>query len=160
MIGDDFPRKRDMRTGNALGLAVGGLVAFIVIALLAVWLLVKPNDYKPRIGAAVKGATGRGLVLKGDIKLSVFPWIALELGQASLGNPPGFSDQPFLSFSHAAVRVRLLPLLLKNAAGKGNWEGFGHAAAEAPAPAQKPAKAGAALQGIAGIKITNARVSY
>ena len=167
-----------MRTGNALGLAVGGLVAFIVIALLAVWLLVKPNDYKPRIGAAVKGATGRDLVLKGDIKLSVFPWIALELGQASLGNPPGFSDQPFLSFSHAAVRVRLLPLLakrlevgrveidgldlklLKNAAGKGNWEGFGHAAAEAPAPAQKPAKAGAALQGIAGIKITNARVSY
>jgi len=28
------------------------------------------------------------------MKLSVFPWIALELGPASLGNPPGFSDQP------------------------------------------------------------------
>jgi len=167
-----------MRIGKVLGLSVGALIALIVIALLAVWLLVNPNDYKPRIAAAVKDATGRDLVLQGDIKLSVFPWIALELGQASLGNPPGFSDQPFLAFKHAAVRVRLLPLLakrlevgrveidgldlklLKNSAGKGNWEGFGRAGAQAPAPDQKPAKAGGALQGLAGIKISNARVSY
>jgi AsmA protein len=166
-----------MRIGKILALSVGALIALSVIALLAVWLLVNPNDYKPRIAAAVKDATGRDLVLQGDIKLSVFPWIALELGQASLGNPPGFSDQPFLAFSHAAVRVRLLPLLakrlevgrveidgldlklLKNAAGKGNWEGFGRTGAQAPAPDQKPAK-GEALQGLAGIKISNARVSY
>jgi len=167
-----------MRIGKILGLSVGALIALIVIALIAVWLLVNPNDYKPRIAAAVKDATGRDLVLKGDIKLSVFPWVALELGQASLGNPPGFSDQPFLAFTHAAVRVRLLPLLakrldvgrveidgldlklLKNAAGKGNWEGFGRSGAQAPAPEQKPATAGETLRGIDGIKISNARVSY
>ncbi|MDB6085412.1 MAG: AsmA family protein, partial [Gammaproteobacteria bacterium] len=72
-----------MRTGKTLGMIIGGLIALMVIALLAVWLLVNPNDYKPRIAAAVKDATGRELVLQGDIKLSVFPWIALELGPAS-----------------------------------------------------------------------------
>lgn len=165
-----------MRTGKILGRVVGGLVALGAIALLAVWLLVNPNDYKPRIAAAVKEATGRALVLQGDIKLSVFPWIALELGPASLGNPPGFSEQPFLSFQQASVRVLVLPLLakrlevgrievdgldlrlVKNAEGKGNWEGFGHSG-QASAAAGAP-RAGDTLQGIAGIQITHARISY
>src|ERR1700737_833070 len=157
-----------MRTGKILGAVVGGLAVLLVAALLAVWLLVNPNDYKPRIAAAVRDATGRELVLQGDIKLSVFPWIALELGPASLGNPPGFSEQPFLSFKHAAVRARLLPLLakrlevgrvevdgldlrlLKNAEGKGNWEGFGRsapAADAAKAPVAGQPTAGETLQG-------------
>jgi AsmA protein len=165
-----------MRTGKILGAVVGGLAVLLVAALLAVWLLVDPNDYKPGIAAAVRDATGRELVLQGDIKLAVFPWIALELGPASLGNPPGFTEQPFLSFKHAAVRARLLPLLakrlevgrvevdgldlklLKNAEGKGNWEGFGRS--DTKAPAAGPPKAGETLQGIAGIQLTNARVTY
>jgi AsmA protein len=165
-----------MRTGKILGLIVGGVLALILIALAAVWLLVNPNDYKSKIAAEVKAATRRDLKLDGDIKLSVFPWIALELGPASLGNPPGFPDQPFVAFTHASVRVKLLPLLskrlevgrvqldgldvqlLKNEAGKGNWEMPSEAAE--PAPATPPKSSGGALAGIEGIKITNARVSY
>src|SRR5882757_4568 len=164
-----------MRARKILVVGVGGFIALIVIALLAVWLLVNPNDYKPRIAGAVKDATGRELVLKGDIKLSIFPWIALQLGPASLGNPAGFSEQPFVSFQHASVRARLLPLLakrlevgrieldgldvrlLKNAEGRGNWQGFGP---ETKAPAADQPKADRALPSIAGIKITHARVSY
>jgi AsmA protein len=163
-----------MRTGKILGLVVGGLIALCAIALVALWLLVDPNHYKPRIAAAVKDATGRDLVLQGDLKLSVFPWIALELGPASLGNPAGFNDEPFVSFQHAAVRARLWPLLRqrleigrieidgldlrlqKNAEGRGNWEGFGRADAT---PAN-PARSGQSLPGIAGIQISGARVSY
>jgi AsmA protein len=167
-----------MRTAKILGIVLGVVMAVIAVALLAVKLFVDPNAYKPRIAAAVKNATSRELVLQGDIKLSVFPWIALELGPASLGNPPGFPDQPFVSFQHASVRVKLLPLLskrlevgrveldgldlklLKNAEGKGNWEGFG--GSKEAAPAQPPAKTGAgeALAGIEGVKITNARMTY
>jgi AsmA protein len=165
-----------MRTGKILGVVVGAVIALSALALLAVWLLVNPNDYKPRIAAAVKEATGRDLKLPGDIKLSVFPWVALELGPASLGNPPGFSEQPFLSFKRASVRVLLLPLLakrlevgrievdgldlrlVKNSEGKGNWEGFGHSD-QGPAAAGAP-KAGDTLQGIAGIQITHARIGY
>ena len=91
----------------------GNRSALLCAVLLGVWLLVNPNAYKGRIVAAVKESTGRELKLPGDIKLSVMPWVALELGPASLGNPPGFGDEPFLSFAHATVRVRLLPLLRK-----------------------------------------------
>ncbi len=166
-----------MRTAKILGSVLGGLLVLFFLALAAVWLFVNPNDYKPKIAAAVKQATGRDLVLSGDLKLSVFPWVALEMGPASLGNPTGFPAQPFVSFTHASVRVRLLPLLakrldigrvevdgldlqlLKNAAGKGNWEDFGHpegAASGSPATASSDER----LDDIAGVKLTNARVSY
>ncbi len=130
-----------MRNLKLVGVLAGGIVALLGAVLLGVWLLVNPNAYKGKIVAAVKESTGRELKLPGDIKLSVIPWVALELGPASLGNPPGFSDEPFLSFTHANVRVRLLPLLLRhleiarvevegldlrlrrNAAGRGNWQG-------------------------------------
>src|SRR5882757_1723470 len=177
MITGCTSRKLTMRTAKTLSIVVGAVIALIALALLAVRLFVDPNDYKPRIAAAVKNATGRELVLQGDIKLSVFPWIALELGSASLGNPSGFSEQPFVSVQHASVRVKLLPLLskrlevgrvevdgldlklLKNAEGKGNWEGFGRAEGSAAAPAQ-PKTGGETLQGIEGVKIMNARVTY
>jgi AsmA protein len=213
-----------MRTGRILGFIVGGVAALIALVMISVWLLVNPNHYKAKIAAAVKDGTGRDLVLQGDIKLSVFPWIALELGPASLGNPPGFSGEPFASFQHAALRVRLLPLiherleigrveidgldvrLQKNAEGKGNWEGFGRAegvagagpvagtgtlagtgtsagagslvASGTSAGADTAAGTGTSvgsgttsadvsteggnklLQGLAGIKITNAHVRY
>src|ERR1700676_5318424 len=131
-----------MRTVKILAGAAGGIIVLIIAVLVGVWLLVNPNDYKGRIAAAVKESTGRELVLKGDIKLSVFPWVALELGPASLGNPPGFGEEPFLAFNRAAVRVRLFPLLgkrldidrveldgldlrlRKNTEGTGNWDNF------------------------------------
>ncbi len=141
-----------MRTVKILAGVVGGILVLLAAALLAVWLSVNPNDYKGQIAAAVKQSTGRDLVLTGDIKLSVFPWVALELGPASLGNPPGFGEEPFVAFKHASVRVRLFPLLAKRLdmdrvdldgldlrlarmrEGVGNWE---DSAAASPGPAAK-----------------------
>ena len=166
-----------MRTAKILGAVIGGLIALFLLVLAAVWLFVNPNDYKPKIAAAVKQATGRDLVLSGDLKLSVFPWVALDMGPASLGNPAGFPAQPFVSFTHAVVRVRLLPLLakrldigrvevdgldlklIKSAEGKGNWEDFGHAPGAALASSSTEASDGR-LDHIAGVKLTHARVSY
>src|SRR6266403_467008 len=85
MISGCISRKSPMRTAKILTIVVGAVIACFVLALLAVRLFVDPNDYKPRIEAAVKNATSRELLLQGAIKLSVFPWIALELGPASLG---------------------------------------------------------------------------
>jgi AsmA protein len=166
-----------MRNLKLWGVLAGGIVALFGAALLGVWLLVNPNTYKGKIAAAVLQSTGRELKLQGDIKLSVIPWVALELGPASLGNPAGYGDEPFLSFTHASVRVRLLPLLRqrlevarvevegldlrlrKNAAGRGNWQD-----AE---PEQPPAKSdadhtGAALglESLANIRIENGRLAY
>src|ERR1700729_1438476 len=166
-----------MRNLKLLGVLAGGIVAVLGAVLLGVWLLVNPNAYKGRIAAAVQESTGRELKLQGDIKLSVIPWVALELGPASLGNPPGFSDEPFLSFTHASVRVRLLPLLRqrlevarvrvegldlrlrKNAAGRGNWQGVESAQPEAKSDLDH-ADAARALESLANIRIDNGRVTY
>ena len=165
-----------MKTAKILGGIVGGVVVLLAVVLLAIWLLVNPNSYKGRVEAAVKEATGRELVLTGDLKLSVFPWVALELGPATLSNLPGFGDDPFLAFNHAAVRVKLLPLLhqelviakveidgmdlrlQKNAQGKGNWE-----SANPSKPGEPDAKksgSGPRLESIGGIKVTRGRVSF
>jgi AsmA protein len=164
-----------VRTVRILAGVAGAIIVLIAVGLMAVWWLVNPNDYKGRIADSVKESTGRELVLKGDIKLSVFPWIALELGPASLGNPPGFGEEPFLAFNHAAVRVKLLPLLAKrleiarveldgldlrlrkNAQGTGNWEGFGKG--NKPAPSTADTVSGP-LPKLAGIRVTQGRVSY
>ena len=168
-----------MRTLKIAGSILAGLVALLVILLLSVALFVNPNDFKPRIIAAVKSSTGRELSLPGDLKLSVFPWIALELGPAKLGSPPGFGDTPFASLEHASMRVRLLPLLHKrleigrieikglllqltrNAAGKGNWQG-GVNAATPPSAAQPAERSSepAQLPDLAGIEIKDSRITY
>ncbi len=165
-----------MRAGKLLAFVVGGVIVAVAVVLVAVWLLVNPNHYKDKIAAAVKQATGRDLILEGDIKLSVFPWVALELGPASLGNPAGFGGQPFVSFRHAAIRARLLPLirerleigrveidgldvrLQKNAQGQGNWEGFGGSEQKSALPTASDSHN--PLDGLAGLQVTHARVSY
>lgn len=165
-----------MKPLKIIGLVAAGLVGLVLVAAVLVYLLVNPNDFKPKIAAAVKGSTGRELNLQGDIKLSVFPWVALTLGPASLGNPPGFDGAPLLSFKRADVRVRLLPLLskhlevskivldgldlrlVKKPDGSNNWQVI-HAQATAAAPDNTPGE-GASLDSIGGIEVTHGRVSY
>ena len=64
-----------------------GLIGLVVIGLVLVVVFVDPNDYRDDIEKLVEEKTGRELTLSGDLKLSVFPWIALESGPASLGDP-------------------------------------------------------------------------
>jgi len=112
--------------------------------------------------------------IEGDIKLSVFPWIALELGPASLGNPPGFGEEPFLAFNSRRGPVKLLPLLAKTAEIAGRaWMGSicgrrtrkhrqtgrtsGHAKETAPSRA---AMSSADHCDACRIRVTQGRVSY
>jgi AsmA protein len=164
-----------VRVLKLTGIAFGAVIALIIVALLAVRLFVNPNDYRGRIEKAVKDSTGRELDLRGELKLSVFPWIALELGPATLGNPPGFGAQPFIAVQHVALSVKVLPLLhkelqigrieidgldlrlMKNAEGKGNWEGLGSSGAAASKPA---AASPTALPELAGLTFKDGRFSY
>jgi len=131
-----------VRTAKVLGILVAGAGVVFGLGLLAIWWWVNPTDYQGKLVQVVKQSTGRDLVLQGRVRLSVFPWIALEVPPAALGNPPGFGDGPFASFTHATVRPRLLPLLghrlvvarvdiegldvrlVRDATGRGNWEGL------------------------------------
>jgi AsmA protein len=166
-----------MRAAKIFAWVLGGLIALVAVLLIGVKLFVNPNNYKDRIAAAVKESTGRELKLPGDIKLSVFPWVALELGPASLGNPPGFGDEPFMTLQHVAVRVKVMPLLRKqlevskveldgldlrlhkNAAGQGNWqmkEEDQQKSTQTPAEGESSAQ----LKSIGGISVTHGRIAY
>ncbi|MET0067390.1 MAG: AsmA family protein [Candidatus Thiodiazotropha sp.] len=101
------------KTLKVLAWLVGMLLVVIVAAIILVPMFVDPNDHKARIIAEVKKATGRDLGITGDIGLSVFPRLALELNGLTLSNAPGFKQTDFATIQHAQVRVNLLPLLFK-----------------------------------------------
>ncbi len=96
-----------------IGWLVGILIVLVVALVVLVPLFFDPNEHKDRIISEVKRATGRDLSIAGDIGLTVFPWLGLELNGLRLSNPPGFGDKQFASVDLAKVRVKLMPLLME-----------------------------------------------
>lgn len=94
----------------AVGLAAIVVLAGLLIAFVAATF--DPNDYKDRIVAAVQEKTGRTLALEGDLSLSFYPSIGIELGRASLSERKGGGQ--FAAVDSAVVAVKLLPLLSKD----------------------------------------------
>jgi AsmA protein len=153
---------------------IGCLVALIVVAVIAIVLLVDPNDYRDDIERLVEQKTGRALTLSGDLELSFFPWLALEVGPASLADAPGFGAEPFAAIQRARVGVRLLPLLggqvevgavslegarirlITDEQGRDNWADLG--AKDESAPASEDG-GGATTPTIASLKIADAAVT-
>jgi AsmA protein len=156
----------------------------VVVTLLVIAVLVTaPLLFKEQVVAFVKDnvvdrvekQTGRRLSLTGDIGFSVFPWLGIDLGAASLGNAPGFEDKPFLQSQKLQLRLRLLPLLKKqleldtvvieglvlnlyrNQSGKTNWEDL--IPKDTPGERKGGPLALASLA-LAGVKLADADVSW
>jgi AsmA protein len=91
------------------------LIVIVIAGLIALPFFINPNDYKDEISREVEKVTGRNLTLQGDIGLSVFPWLALELGPLSLSNAEGFKSDTFAKVQAAEIRIKLIPLLKKTA---------------------------------------------
>jgi AsmA protein len=163
-----------------IGIVVAAFVALIVIAAIMFSLLFDPNDYKDQISKGVKDATGRDLVIDGDIDLSLFPWLAIEIGRTTLGNAEGFDDTPFASFESARLSVQIMPVLLRREIvvgtaaldglnvnlqvrqdGTGNWEDLGEAGESDPAQASPDTDGGqTGTLDISGIEVSNAALTY
>ncbi len=87
-------------------------ILLAVFAILGIFALTfDANRYKPDLISLVKQKTGRDLEVAGKIGLSVYPNIALKLGQVKLGNADGFKGGNFASADDARVSVQLMPLL-------------------------------------------------
>ena len=65
------------------------VVVLVLAAVVFVPLIFDPNDHKDEIAALAKERMGRDLTIQGDIGLTVFPWVGIELGVVELGNAPG-----------------------------------------------------------------------
>ncbi len=94
-----------------------GLAGTVVVAIVAAYLVLARYDFnslKPRVAAAVKEATGRELVIGGDIELSIGLTPALTVSDVSFENAPWGSRPNFARIKSLEVQVALLPLLEKN----------------------------------------------
>lgn len=153
------------------------IVALVLAAVIIIPLAVDPNDYRDDIARAVEERTGRGFEIEGEISLSVFPWLGLEVGRMRLGNPPGFGDAPFLEIGSAGVGAKLMPLLSRRlevstlrldglrlnlvqlADGSNNWSDL--ADDDASARDTPPAEgSGVQLEQIGGLRLTDAVVRF
>jgi len=154
-----------------------GFAGVVVIAAVALFLFFDPNDFRERIAAEVKETTGRDLRIAGDLSLSIFPWLAVDVGRTEMGNAEGFSDEIFLSFDEARLSVQLMPLLLQQDVrvggasldglnvnlevlpdGRNNWDDLSESDAE---NAGATDSAGGASQfDVANVTVSDARLSY
>ena len=96
-----------------VGIIVGVVVLLVIIAVIGGPLIIDPNDHKEKIAQKVKEDTGRDLKIEGDIELTVFPWLGVDLGRVVLGNAAGFDGDHFASTERVQVRVKVWPLLQK-----------------------------------------------
>lgn len=91
---------------------IGGLLGLLVVLVLVVVLVVDPDDYREDISARASATLGREVQLQGPLSLRLFPWVALDIEDVTVGNPPGFENVPALArVGKASAAVRLLPLL-------------------------------------------------
>ncbi|MFJ3075203.1 AsmA family protein [Pseudomonas sp. NPDC087029] len=176
--------------GKILGLGLLGLLLIIVALGFALTHLFDPNDYKDEIRQLARDKAHVELTLNGDIGWSLFPWLGLELHDASIAtlNKP---TEPFADLQMLGLSVRVLPLLrrevqmsdvrveglnltlVRDEQGHGNWQDIGKplppqggTSSNAPAPAEQPgapADSGserAVKLDIDSLTVNNARVQY
>lgn len=164
-----------MRFAKIAAYVVGGLVGLIVLALVLIVVFVDPNDFRDDIERVVEAQTHRRLTLAGELELSLFPWLALKTGPASLADAPGFGDEPFVSIEDARVSVRVLPLLrgkieagaislksprirlITDENGRQNWADLGGGGEATPEPSEpgRPIE----LPTVAGLKIQDGAIT-
>lgn len=112
----------------------------LVIGILAVVIAkFDPNKFKQTLNEQVQAHTGRTLTITGDIHLSYFPALGIQVQGVRLSNPAGFPSGDFIDVGHVDVALATWPLLLghwnitaftlndatinlmKNRQGNGNW---------------------------------------
>ena len=100
-----------MKAVKIVAFVLGGLVA--LLAAVAAYLVATfdANKWKGEIAQLVQDKKDRSLKIEGELSLSLFPSIAVQLGKATLSEHK--SEQVFAAVDSARVSLQLLPLLSK-----------------------------------------------
>jgi len=161
------------------GIVLGILVLVVILLAVALPFIFNPNSFKDDIARMVKQKTGRELVIQGDIKLSLFPWLGMQIGPMELSNAKGFSSVPFASINETDVHVRFWPLLHRqvevgevklnglnldleqDADGRNNWQDISEHLAHAPGKGEDEEEAGRNVDlSVAGVDISDSQVRW
>lgn len=98
-----------MRKSTKILLAVIGLIVALPLIFVAIITATfNPNNYKPMLVDLVKDKKQRTLSIPGELKLSFFPRLGVELGETSLSERN--SSKTFASIESAKLSVALMPL--------------------------------------------------
>lgn len=164
-----------------LKLILGGAVVLIVAVIVASVAILKSidfNEYKSEIAQQVKSATGRDLVIAGDLGLEISLSPRVSVDGVTLSNAAWGSRSQMIKLKSFAAQVKLLPLLFgdihiveliliepdilletdKN--GSGNWV-FGKAPAQEKSTDQKTETSSTgSLPAVNAVRIEKARFTY
>lgn len=159
-------------------LILAGLVILLmVVAAVTLPRLFDSETLKEKIVTAVNEESGRELRIDGDLEFSLFPVLALEINQLTLGNADGFGDQPFAEIERARGGLSVLPLLQQkieteeiildglrvNLAvkedGSSNWEDLGSDQSSGPPP-EVSQHVKYSMPSVAGVNISDALIDY
>ncbi len=177
-----------MKVFKYLLFAVLGLVVVLAGLVIAVPMMINPNDYKSQIQQLVAEKLQRQLDIRGDIRVAFSLPLSLsfELGQTALSNPSGFESaektrQSFASIKKIALNAQILPLLqenrlqvgkiilhqadvnlLKNKKGEVNWNFAGADTSADDSASQEEGEAGRKLPQIVleGVELQESRLRY
>jgi AsmA protein len=121
-------------------LVIGVLLVLLVGAVIAAPFLVPAEAIKSQLTAQVEGATGRRLAVDGDLGLSIFPSLAVDMSGVRFAGAAGSEVADMVALKELQVELKVLPLLSGvvevdqfvlvepvihlevDAKGKANWE--------------------------------------
>jgi AsmA protein len=122
----------------------GFLIVLLALVLVVCALpeLINPNNYKAELSDFIKRKTGRTVLFKGDVTLSVWPELGLNIENMEVSNKSGFQEIPFMAVDNSAFKLKPLSLLrnkveldsvvldglrlnlIKDKRGFNNWDGL------------------------------------
>ncbi len=161
-----------------LGIAVA-VVLLAVAAVLIAALVIDPDRYRGAIESAVHRQIGRPLVLEGHLRLTWYPWLGVRTGPGRLESAAAAGEPDLLDWRSAAVRVRLLPLLLhrrleigrvrlvgatlhlrRGPHGRGSWDDLTARLHPAAPPSTSAAAGPHAATTLGGLDLVNSSLDY
>ena len=165
---------------RSLAIVLGLLLLVLGLGAAYLALVFDPNSYRDRLAVEVERQTGRELVIAGDIGLSFFPWLGIELAEVSLGDAPGFGDTPFVRVGQVQARARIMPLLrgevdvdrvvleglelklVRDSGGRSNWADLVGEPGDdgARRRGRDGVAAGAGVFAVGGVEIRSAKLTW
>jgi len=163
-----------------LKLILGGavvLVVAVVVAGVAILNSMDFNQYKGEIAKQAKAATGRDLVISGDLSLELSLSPRVSVNGVSLTNAAWGSRPEMVKLKSFAAEMKLIPLLFgdihiveliliepdilleTDKKGKGNWV-FGNETKDEAKKEKMQKTSGGSLPAVNAIRIEKARFTY
>lgn len=90
-------------------IAIGVVIALIIIVILVLPMFINANQFKPQIETNLTSALGRKVDI-GNLSLSILSG-GVTVDNVSVADDPAFSKSAFLQAKQVTIGVELLPLI-------------------------------------------------